>query len=480
MTKVLVVTADVLRSQMAGPAMRAWHMAAGLAAENDVQLLTTSPYCEVRAEGFSVAAAGPEQLAAAEAWSDVMVLQGYVTLHHAVLARSEKLIVFDVYDPLHLETLALTKGASGPAREWHVRTSLETLNFQLRRADFLMCASERQRDLYIGQLCALGRVNWLTYDGDPTLRDLIDVVPFGVPDDNPEHRHAVLRGVLPGTAPEDDILVWAGGVYDWFDPLTLVRAVARLASRRPSVRLYFMGMQHPNPDVPPMQMAIDVRALAHELGVAGRNVFFNDGWVEYAQRQDYLLEATLGVTMHFDSAETRFSFRTRALDYIWAALPMVTTEGDSFAQLVRDEGLGLCVPAQDVEALEAALERLLSDDELMASCRQAAAAARERFRWSAVLEPLLRFCKDPRRAPDVVLPIDLARVPAGPDDKAGLGATGEGTETPAGPPGEPAPRARSLLEVARHHYREGGLAQVAKLAASKAGRITRGDKGRAG
>ncbi len=63
--------------------------------------------------------------------------------------------------------------------------------------------------------------------------------------------------MVPGIGPDDDVLVWAGGVYDWFDPLTLVRAVARLVEKRPSVRLYFMGMQHPNPDVPPMQMAIE-------------------------------------------------------------------------------------------------------------------------------------------------------------------------------------------------------------------------------
>ncbi len=56
-------------------------------------------------------------------------------------------------------------------------------------------------------------------------------------------------------------------------------------------------------------------------------MFFNDGWVEYAQRQNFLLEATLGVTTHFDSAETRFSFRTRALDYLWAALPVVDYGG---------------------------------------------------------------------------------------------------------------------------------------------------------
>ena len=495
--------------------MRAWHIAQRLADEPDhrheVRLLTTSQYCELSSERFEVVAAGPDGVAEAEAWSDVMVLQGYVAMHHPVLGASEKIIVFDVYDPLHLETLALTKGASGPAREWHVRTSIEALNNQLLRADFLICASERQRDLFIGQLCALGRANPFTYDSDPTLRALIDVVPFGLPDESPQHRAPALRGVVPGIGPDDDVLVWAGGVYDWFDPLTVIRAVARLAEHRPSVRLYFMGMQHPNPDVPPMQMAYDARALADELGVSGNHVFFNDGWVEYARRQDYLLEATLGITAHFDSAETRFSFRTRDLDYLWAALPVVTTEGDSFAQLVQQEGLGLCVPPEDPTALEDALVRILSDKEMADRCRTRARDVRERFRWADVLGPLVSFCNDPRRAPDLVLPLgrpwldraDASRVPlptgdpdGSPSDQPSAEAAAQATEgasagagakagaedgaeagaedgTKAGASGVTAPpgRPRSLVQLARLHYGQGGFHQVADRAARKTRRI---------
>ena len=400
-TRVLVVTADVLRAQMAGPAMRAWHIAEHLSKEQEVLLITTSPYCELGPQRFRVLAAGPQELAEAEAWCDVMVLQGYVTHHHPALAASEKIIVFDVYDPLHLETLALTRGTVGPARDEHARLSVATLNEQLGRADFLMCASERQRDLFVGQLCALGRVNPLTYDDDPTLRRLIDVVPFGLPDDEPLHTRPALRGVVDGIGPEDDLIIWAGGVYDWFDPLTVIHAVARLASRRPAARLYFMGLRHPNPDVPEMRMAGAARALAADLGVAGQNVFFNDGWVAYAERQNYLLEADIGVTAHFASAETRFAFRTRALDYLWASLPAVSTEGDSFAELVESEGLGLTVPSEDPEALEEALYRLLADKELAERCRGRAHQVRERFRWSSVLAPLASFCRQPRRAADL-------------------------------------------------------------------------------
>ena len=243
------------------------------------------------------------------------------------------------------------------------------------------------------------------------------MAPFGLPDQPPEHRRAVLRGVVPGIGQTDDVIVWAGGIYDWFDPLTLIRAVARLAKKRPSVRLYFMGLRHPNPDVPPMQMAIDARALADELGVSGKYVFFNEGWVDYSERQNFLLEANLGVTVHFDSAETRFSFRTRALDYLWAGLPIVATAGDAFAELIEREGLGLTVPAEDPQALEEALARLLGDWELAESCRARVGEVRDRFRWSVVLDPLVAYCRHPQPAPDLIgahAPAPPAPEPAGP------------------------------------------------------------------
>jgi glycosyltransferase involved in cell wall biosynthesis len=470
-TRVLVVTADVLRPQVAGPAMRALHICQRLAeAHHDVRLITTSPYCEVHPQGFTALAGGPDELAGGEAWCDVMVLQGYVTHHHAVLGTSSKIIVFDIYDPLHLETLALTKGHVGEARDAHVRISIDNLNHQLARGDFLICASERQRDLFIGELCALGRANALTYDADPTLRQLIDVVPFGHPDEPPRHRRAVLRGVVPGIGRTDDVIVWAGGIYDWFDPLTLIRAVAGLSRRRPSVRLYFMGLRHPNPDVPPMQMAIDAQALADELGLTGTHVFFNPGWVEYSERQNFLLEANLGVTVHFDSAETRFSFRTRALDYLWAGLPIVATEGDSFAELIEREGLGLTVPAEDPDALEEALLQLLEDWDLAERCRANVAKVRDRFRWSLVLGPLVDFCREPRPAPDLAGAHAQPATSLDPTPPSAL----EPAEVPtAEVPTAAGAAAHSFSDLVRFHYSQGGVKQVVRSAANKANRLTR-------
>ena len=47
--------------------------------------------------------------------------------------------------------------------------------------DFYLCASERSA-WWLGLLEASGRVNPATFDADPSLRTLIDVVPYGLPD----------------------------------------------------------------------------------------------------------------------------------------------------------------------------------------------------------------------------------------------------------------------------------------------------------
>ena len=107
-------------------------------------------------------------------------------------------MVFDLYDPLHLEALVLTRGDQEPERSVNVANTVRTLEEQLARGDFFVCASDKQRDLWLGFLAALGRVNPRTYGDDATLRRLIDVVPFGLPDDPPVQTRAVLRGCRAG------------------------------------------------------------------------------------------------------------------------------------------------------------------------------------------------------------------------------------------------------------------------------------------
>jgi GT2 family glycosyltransferase/glycosyltransferase involved in cell wall biosynthesis len=407
--RVVVATGDVLEPKMAGPAIRAWHMAATLAREHHVQLVSTQG-CSITHPDFPVRVVGDRELEDLEAWCDVLIFQGNLMRQHPVLRDTKKVVVTDIYDPFHLEVLEQARDLDPAKRLFAVQSSTDVLNEQLRRGDFFLCASEKQRDFWLGQLAAVGRINPATYDRGENLERLLAVAPFGVTDDAPQHTRPVLRGVVPGIGESDKVVLWGGGIYNWFDPLTLLRAVDKLRRRMPEVRLYFLGLQHPNPQVGEMRMADHAVGLARELGLVGTHVFFNEGWVEYDDRQNYLLESDVGVSTHLDHVETEFSFRTRLLDYLWASLPIVATGGDSLASLIESTGIGLTVPPGDVDALEAALFRILDDDAYRASCREAIERIVPAYHWSKVLEPLLEFCRAPSRAADLVDPDTAAMV----------------------------------------------------------------------
>ena len=401
MTKVLVITGDPVGPRMAGPAIRAWNMASVLTADgNEVALMTTTLLEPVEAP-FSLHRIVPGDdaaFAALEAWADVIVFQGHAMAQFDALRSTEKVVVADIYDPMHLEMLE--QGRELGLATWNLRVSTATdvLNEQLALADFFLCASERQRLFYLGQLTTLGRVNPATYENDPHLSQLIAVAPFGLSADRPVHEKDVVKGVRDGIAVDDKVLIWGGGLYNWFDPLSLIRAVAGVSARREGVRLFFLGTRHPGVDE--MGIVREAFDLARELGALDTSVFFNETWVQYDERQNYLLEADAGVSTHMSHIETTFAFRTRILDYLWAGLPMVVTDGDSFAELVRSEGLGVVVPAQDVPALEAAIERVLFDEDFARMTRANVERVREQFVWERALAPLVEFVRAPHRAAD--------------------------------------------------------------------------------
>ncbi len=128
-----------------------------------------------------------------------------------------------------------------------VRSRVALLNHQLVRADLVLCASERQRAFYLGQLAALGRISPVTYENDPALERLIAVAPFGLEATPPQAARPALRGVIPGVGDDARIVIWGGGVYSWFDPLLLIRAVHALSQRQPNTVLVFLGHPPPRP-----------------------------------------------------------------------------------------------------------------------------------------------------------------------------------------------------------------------------------------
>ncbi|GAA3874327.1 hypothetical protein GCM10022381_16420 [Leifsonia kafniensis] len=396
---ILIVTPDTLGERMAGPAIRAWEIARALAAVGRVRLVSTVG-ATISHPDFEVHHAGKEKLRPHAEWADVIIVQGHILRSHPWLKALDTIIVADIYDPLHLEQLEQGKDLPEADRYAVALDAVEVMNDQMERADFMLCASEKQRDFWLGQLAALARINPSTYDQDPSLRSLLDIAPFGVEDNPPVQTAHGIRGVVDGIGDDDKVIIWGGGIYNWFDPITLIKAVARVAESHPTLRLFFLGVKHPNPDVPQMEMERRARELSDQLQLTNRVVFFNETWVPYRERANFLLDADLGISTHLDHVETAYSFRTRILDYLWASLPIVATDGDTFAPIIRSNGLGETVPAEDVDALAAAIEGLLFDEQRLAATAERVRVYALDQTWSQMLDPLIAFCQNPRKAAD--------------------------------------------------------------------------------
>ena len=120
-----------------------------------------------------------------EEWAEVIIVQGMSFRIFQCIAETQKVIVCDIYDPFHLEQLEQARDLGEKLRKDTVLGASYVLNQQLTRGDFFLCASDKQRDFWLGQLAAVGRINPANYDASPDLSKLIQLAPFGVSDDPP-------------------------------------------------------------------------------------------------------------------------------------------------------------------------------------------------------------------------------------------------------------------------------------------------------
>ena len=401
MTSVLIVGHEPLTEQMTGPTIRNWELAHVLAQHMRVTLAVPGQP-EMKGSNFDVVGWEAGSLDPLVATHDIVQVSGYLLDIHPGLAKARHLVV-DLYDPFALENLHMHVSLA-PEQRYRIAAQDRAVQMRsLRAGDVFLCASERQRDFWLGWLAAAGRVNPYGHGVDPGLQRFLMVVPFGVPDSPPIRRAPRFRGVVPGIAQEDLLVIWGGGIWNWFDPLTLITAADRTRDRLPHLRVLFPAPTSPSPEVLPMQMSDEARRLSDELGLTGSRVFFGSSWIPYEEHGSVLLESNIGISLHQDSIETRMSFRTRILDYLWAGLPIIATEGDSMADLVRAEDLGAVVPAGSVDGVVKALIDLGTDPARRRACATRSKAAASRFLWTVVARPLVDYCNAPYQAPDRVV-----------------------------------------------------------------------------
>lgn len=394
--KLLFIANDVIGDTTAGPGIRYIELGREMVKRGyAVTVLGKSPRFTTE-QLFVYAALTPFAVVKHIRQSDCVIVRGGgpLTTLLVMLFGHGKDIIADVYSFTQFE---VPHTIPRDRRAWFVNEVRKAfhahkLRFYGRHVKKFWVANERQRDFLAGLLYAEKN-----FDGARQ----IAIVPFGCPAAAPVKRRPVLKGVVEGIGREDFVLIWGGGVWDWLDPLTLVRAMALIRPVDPGIKLYFMGVQAPSGYIP--EQAVRLIALSRDLGMLDKTVFIHRAWIPYHDRTEYLLEADAGVSLHPHSLETHYSFRTRILDYLYCGLPMVHTDGDVWADRIQQAGLGIVVPAGNERAVADAILRLRRDPALAADMKISILDHVVEFTWEHIAHKAQGSIEAPAPAPTFFL-----------------------------------------------------------------------------
>lgn len=329
--------------------------------------------------------------------NDVLYTLGLNCDRFLDVARSGIRVVLDIYTPLAYEILeSFPEVPNSLLSQMHRRVARWT-NAQLARADFIVCTNERQRDMWLGALNAIGRLSPAETRRNPDCRKLIDVAPFGIPEHAPTRNGHPLRERFPKIGPRDFVLLWSSKILAWQDPVTLLRAMHLLREEEPDVRLVFMGTGTAPEEGkaewfnPAALRTREAFATAKALQILNENVFFLTDRIPYRDVGGYYLDADAAVSTYPDSLETRFCLGSRILDYVWAGLPMVISGGELQREFVEERKLGFVVRPDDPRALADAI-RQLKASVASGSFKVAFDVARRQLTWSHAARPIRAYC----------------------------------------------------------------------------------------
>ncbi|MDP8225733.1 MAG: glycosyltransferase [Candidatus Lernaella stagnicola] len=279
-------------------------------------------------------------------------------------------LAIDLHGPLSLEN-AFKEGGD-------FLSDAHTKIDALAKADLLICPGEFQKQYFL---------TWFLLAGASPHDAPIEVVPVSLGDALPDHR-----------APQSPRFVFGGVTWPWIDPFPGLESLAKRVAAHESATLdLYVGAP-----------TVDYQ---HRLYAINKNIFrdYRDRLADLERvtihdfiPRDELLEVYAEASVAFDlyqpNAERQLAFTTRTVEYLWCGLPVIYGDYGELAAPLREYDAGWVVDPGDPAALEAVLDEIFGDPEVVArKSANAQKLAAALFTWERAVTPLARFVDAPRR-----------------------------------------------------------------------------------
>jgi len=374
MKKILVVSGDILPLPgfpTSGAGLRAWGLGQGLIA-NGFQVIFAMPIGWKSADlplpplNFEVYRWHPYNLEKVirDSRPEAVIFCHWPAVQ--IRRRLDIPTIIDFHGPHALERAFQGLEASG----WNSLQKIEAL----RKADFFLCAGDKQKVYFLA---------WLLISGFDLKKTPIASVPVCLSPDLP----------LRGPDQEEPILVYGGVYLPWQDPTAgLLTAAETLEQERVGI-LKLFGGGHPfiPLEVPPLFQELEER-LKRFSRVSFEGIRPHDELVSFYSR------ATAAVDLMAFNYERELAFTTRTVEYLWCGLPVIHNDFDELAVLIREYDAGWVLDPEDRTSLQTIISGILHHPEQVhIKSRNAQTLVRDRLTWDKAVRPLVDFLKDPQK-----------------------------------------------------------------------------------
>lgn len=403
--KILVISHDKVGASMAGPGIRYHQVATNLAKKHDVTLAVFNPsYIKDIGETPYKAIDIHVQHFRNEFKKYDAILALWLSDEMIEFAKSQNIIlIFDLYAPVPVEDLVqrVFGGNMDTTSDYDYTQMIRNYRYFVKNGDFLLSSNLQQQDFWMGYAFDSEKIT-PSRQVKRSIESYFGVCPMGISLDEVAtmKKQDFLSDRIRQIKKTDYVIVWTGGIWDWFDGKTPIDAIHEVVQRgHGDIKFVFLGTKHPNDDVAAMAETEVARERAKKLGLIDRHVFFLDGWLPYADRIYYLNRANAALYAHKPSIESRFSHRTRVLDHILMSLPTIATKGDYFSDYINTHKLGISVDPFDSIAMADAIITLKGDRNLEQQIIRNIKKTQPLFTWDHTLQPLNDFIDGPHFTP---------------------------------------------------------------------------------
>ena len=404
--KVLIISDGPVPSpehkKVEGGGLRSWGLAKGLSANNSETEVTTAYHSRFRTEAFTQKFEGinidtydteDDILALIKQFDTVIVsfAMGNLSLVVSRNIGTNQQLILDCNMPAYVEVSARnSKDVDEEFRNFNI--DVDRFAEVLRRGDLFLCASEAQKQYYIGVLSAVGRINPLTYG-----QELIEIVPYGIYREEPKATHTPISDMVQSSGVKK--ILWFGGIYPWFDLSVLIDAI-KVANKTVPMNLIIVGAKNPFNGHPDFLRKYD-ELIEYIDSSDMQDLVKVEDWVDFNDRANWYLDSDAVVTINKVGMENSLSWRTRLVDYVWSNIPILTNGGDPLGEYLLENNAAIRLPELTSKSIAAELISLFTTKSKLGSIKNQLADVKKTLYWDVVTKDLSNAINSGFRAKDI-------------------------------------------------------------------------------